>query len=189
MDLIIKRPRQEDIEPVMAFFALTLKDTFEKNGIAGLEDVYERIIAETRQELIKDIASGGKEKYFLIAMLFDEIVGLIAYGPSNMDINKCTDSELKDIIEIGPVFVRPDCQNKGVMTAMLEHIVNELYNKGIDEFCLDSGYRIAQGVWAKKFGQPQYVMKDYWGEGYDHMIWRVNIKDVLKTKDKDIKGV
>lgn len=45
------------------------------------------------------------------------------------------------------------------------------------EFCLDSGYTNAQKVWKKKFGEPDYLLKDYWGEGFDHMIWRGRTND------------
>jgi hypothetical protein len=51
---------------------------------------------------------------------------------------------------------------------------------GIKEFCLDSGYKIAQRIWIEKLGIPQYHLKDYWGKDADHMIWQRNIEDVLK---------
>jgi hypothetical protein len=52
-----------------------------------------------------------------------------------------------------------------------------LQNRGIEEFCLDSGYLSAQKIWRKKFGEPDYLLKDYWGEGYNHMIWRIKVRD------------
>jgi len=45
----------------------------------------------------------------------------------------------------------------------------------IREFCLDSGYESAQKIWINKFGNPQYHLKDYWGEAADHMIWRISL--------------
>jgi hypothetical protein len=54
-----------------------------------------------------------------------------------------------------------------------------LSNKGIEEFCLDSGYMRAQKIWKKKYGDPNYWLENYWGEGYHHMIWRVKMDDFL----------
>jgi hypothetical protein len=56
----------------------------------------------------------------------------------------------------------------------------ELEKKGIEEFCLDSGYKSAQKIWINKFGNPQYHLKDYWGKDADHMVWRIQVKDVLR---------
>jgi hypothetical protein len=58
-----------------------------------------------------------------------------------------------------------------------------LQNKGMEEFSFDSGYTNAQKKWSKKFGDPEYLIKDYWNEGYDHMIWRRRISELqLKFK-------
>jgi hypothetical protein len=53
-----------------------------------------------------------------------------------------------------------------------------LINKGINEFCPDSGYPNAQKIWRKKLGEPDYLLKDYWGPGHDHMIWRRSTHDI-----------
>ena len=55
-----------------------------------------------------------------------------------------------------------------------------LQHRGIEEFCLDSGYIRAQKIWKKKFGDPDYLLKNYWDEGYDHMVWRIKVNDLLK---------
>ncbi|KAF0822419.1 Acetyltransferase [Cytobacillus firmus] len=45
-------------------------------------------------------------------------------------------------------------------------------DKGVEEFCLDSGYRQSQKIWKKKFGEPEYLLKDYWGKGLiAHSLW------------------
>jgi hypothetical protein len=54
-----------------------------------------------------------------------------------------------------------------------------LKSKGIEEFCLDSGYKIAQTIWKKKFGEPVYLLEDYWDKGNDHMIWRIRVSDLV----------
>ena len=127
-------------------------------------------IEDKRKCLNQDIESNGENRYFLIASIDDIIAGSIEYGPSNDLIITCTNGELKDLVEIGTVFVNPKYQRKGIGNLMLIHIFNELKNKGIMEFCLDSGYKSAQSIWINKFGEPEYYLKDYWGECADHMI-------------------
>jgi len=38
----------------------------------------------------------------------------------------------------------------------------------------------AQKIWINKFGEPEYYLKDYWGEGADHMVWRLKVSEVLE---------
>ena len=46
---------------------------------------------------------------------------------------------------------------------MLNIMYLTLLNKGLTEFCLDSGYSRAQKIWKKKLGEPDYVLQDHWG--------------------------
>ena len=180
-NLVIRRPRIEDFNAYNEFFDIVLKDTFEKNGIIDLFDVYENEMKEEKRVfLTEDLESNGQKRYFLLATINDKLVGTISYGPSNDDINKCTNNELKDLIEIGTVFVHPQYQKKGIGSLLLNHIYDELDKKGVSEFCLDSGYKNAQEVWTKKFGTPQYKFINYWGEDAHYMIWKVKLKDVFK---------
>ncbi len=180
-NLVIRRPRIKDINAYNEFFDVVLKDTFEKNGVIGLYDVYEKEIKKEKIEFLnEDLETDGKKRYILLATTNDKLVGTASYGPSNNDINKCTNNELKDLIEIGTVFVHPEYQKKGIGSLLLNHIYAELNKKGIKEFCLDSGYKNAQEVWTKKFGIPQYKFKNYWGKDANYMIWKVKLEDVFK---------
>ena len=85
-------------------------------------------------------------------------------------------------MEVGTVFVLPDYQKMGVGNLLLNTMIFTLKSKGIEEFCLDSGYTSAQKIWKKKFGDPNYLLKDYWGKGHDHMIWRIKISDLVLDK-------
>ena len=62
----------------------------------------------------------------------------------------------------------------------MKEIYKEMDKRGVEAFCLDSGYVHAQLVWKKKFGTPDYIFKDYWDIGYDHMIWKLSIREVRK---------
>lgn len=71
-------------------------------------------------------------------------------------------------------------KNKGLAVNFLQGIFQVLKSKGIKEFCFDSGYKEAQQMWTNKFGNPNILLKDYWGEGEHHMIWRRQVDNVLK---------
>ncbi|MBZ9689228.1 GNAT family N-acetyltransferase [Clostridium estertheticum] len=176
----ISRPKFEDIELINEFFQIVLRDTFERNGISDLVDIIVEEIEDKRKCLNQDIESHGKNRYFLIAKEYDKIVGSIEYGPSNELIISCTNGKFKELVEIGTVFVHPDYQNKGIGSRMLNLIFSHLEKNRISEFCLDSGYKSAQKTWIKKFGSPEYNLKDYWGEDDNHMVWRVSVEDVLE---------
>ncbi|KON85463.1 GNAT family acetyltransferase [Sporosarcina globispora] len=174
----IRRPKAEDVKELNNFFRIVITDTFLKEGIGDLlEDMAEEINAK-KNCLNRDIISGGIERYFLIALHADKIVGSIEYGPASELINKNTYRALKDLLEVGTVFVHPDYQRKGIGNQLLEAMYSTLKNKGIEEFCLDSGYKHSQKVWRKKFGEPDYLLKDYWGEGAHHMIWRIRVDSI-----------
>lgn len=178
-DIEISRPKFEDIELINEFFKIVIRDTFERNGISNLVDTIEEEIKDKRRLLNEDVKSNGKNTYFLIAKEEEKIVGTVEYGPSNELITSCTNGELKQLVEIGTVYVHPDYQKKGIGSRMLSLIFDELKKEGIEEFCFDSGYKSAQQIWINKFGNPEYHLKDYWGEDSDHMVWRISIKDVL----------
>jgi len=88
---------------------------------------------------------------------------------------------LTDIGELGSIYVLPHLQGLGIGSALIQAMVNELNDRGIDHFSLDSGYKEAQCRWIRKFGEPYLVAKDYWGPGKDHMIWLCQVKDFVKT--------
>jgi GNAT superfamily N-acetyltransferase len=175
----ISRPKLKDIEPINEFFEIVLRDTFERNGISDLVDTIAEEIEDKRRCLNQDIESNGTNRYFLIAKEADKIVGSIEYGASNELISSCTNGKLKNLMEIGTVFVHPDYQKNGIGSRMLNLIFIEFKKNRIKEFCLDSGYKSAQKTWINKFGNPEYHLKDYWGEAADHMVWRVNVEEVF----------
>lgn len=175
----IVRPRIEETEQINAFFNNVLYDTFKKNNLLDLVETYNEEINDKRRCLNQDFESAGEDRYFLIAKDKGAIIGSIEYGLSNELINSCTNGALKELVEIGTVFVHPDYQQKGIGNILLNSIFKKLDKRGINEFCFDSGYKSAQKIWVKKFGNPQYFFKDYWGEGNNHMIWRLKVKDVI----------
>lgn len=178
-DVLIRRPNTSDIEELNQFFHLVITDTFAKEGIANLVDDIEAEIVCKKKYLKHDFESNGEKRYFLIALEEDKIIGTIEYGPSSELITVCTDGEYKNLVEVGTVFVLPPYQRQGIGTKLLNEMVQTLRNRGIEEFCLDSGYGLAQQIWQKKFGEPNYLLKDYWGKGQDHMIWKITMEPFI----------
>ncbi|MCI0765820.1 GNAT family N-acetyltransferase [Bacillus sp. TL12] len=176
----IRRPIIGDYEELNQFFHTVIIDTFAKEGLSELVDDIKDEIETKKQYLKCDFDSDGKNRYFLIAVdkHCNKIIGTIEFGPSSKLINSCTDGVLKDLYEVGTVFVLPNYQRRGIGNLLLNVVLLTLLSRGIKEFCLDSGYTNAQKIWKKKFGEPNFLLKDYWGEAYDHMIWRKRINDI-----------
>jgi GNAT superfamily N-acetyltransferase len=175
----IRRPRIEEILQINRFFSLVIADTFIKEGIGDKLEEINLEIAVKEKYLESDFKSNGEKRYFLIVLDGHNIIGTIEYGLASELINNCTNNIFKGLIEVGTVFVHPDYQRKGVGNLLLKAMYLTLQEKGIEEFCLDSGYTFAQQIWKKKFGEPDYLLKDYWGEGFDHMIWRIKVSEVI----------
>lgn len=179
LNVEIRRPRIKDIEPLHQFFRLVITDTFVKEGIEKFDDLHNEILVKEKY-LISDFESNGEKRYFLVALDGDKLIGSIEYGPVSDLIRECTNNAFSGLKEVGTVFVHPDYQGNGVGNLLLKAIYSTLQKKGIEEFCLDSGYRRAQKIWKKKFGDPDYLLKDYWDAGYDHMIWRIKVSDWIE---------
>ena len=180
LDIEISRVKIEDRESINEFFERVLIDTFRMNDISGLVDTLNDEIEDKRRCLDQDFESEGNDRCFLIAKDKNLVIGSVEYGPANELILSCTNGELKELNEIGTVFVHPDYQRKGIGSQLLISMLLEMKRRGIEEFCLDSGYKIAQGIWTKRLGKPEYHLIDYWGKHADHMIWRKNIDEVLR---------
>jgi GNAT superfamily N-acetyltransferase len=175
----IRRPRIEDIKELHSLFRIVITDTFIKEGIGEkLKDLNDEIEGKEKY-LESDFESNGEKRYFLIALFGNKIIGSIEYGPASNLICKITNNTFKELVEVGTVFVHPDYQRMGVGNLLLNEMYSTLKSKGIEEFCLDSGYKIAQTIWKKKFGEPDYLLEDYWDKGNDHMIWRIRVSDLV----------
>ncbi|WMT39587.1 GNAT family N-acetyltransferase [Paenibacillus sp. D2_2] len=178
----IRRPNLEDYQELHHFFRSVITDTFAKENLADLvEDIEQEIMTKERY-LKLDYESLGVDRYFLLAVMNEQIIGTIEYGPSSSLIHELTQDSLKNMVEIGTVFVHPKYQQRGIGSLLFTHLLISLRNKGIVEFCLDSGYSHAQKYWIKKLGEPDYWFENYWGEGNDHMIWRRQTNEILESE-------
>jgi len=174
----IRRPRIEDLEELHQFFRTVLTDIFAREGLAELVDDIEADIESKKKYLQMDFETNGEKRYFLIALAKNKIIGTITCGNANELIQECTNGTLRATIEIGTIYVLSEYQRQGVGNQLLAEMLKTLMARGIQEFCLDSGFKSAQSIWKKKFGEPEYWLKDYWGQGQDHMIWKIPTKGV-----------
>lgn len=177
LNIEIGRPEIDDINQLKEFFKLVITDTFIKEGIGGKRDDIKEEIEVKEKYLESDFESNGEKRYFLIAKDDNKIIGTIEYGPASDFIKKCTNQAYEGLVEVGTVFVHPDRQRKGVGNLLLKSMYDALHKNGIKEFCLDSGYNRAQSIWKKKFKDPDYLLKDYWDKGHDHIIWKIKVND------------
>ncbi|AZB41851.1 GNAT family N-acetyltransferase [Bacillus sp. FJAT-42376] len=180
-NIYIQRPVPGQINELHQFFIRVITDTFTKEGLGGKKEDIEEEIASKFKVLQCDFDTRGDERFFLTAAENGKIIGTIEFGPASELICACTNGSIKDLMEVGTVFVDPDYQQKGIGSRMLQAVFAELKNRGFEEFCMDSGYSRAQAIWRKRFGEPEYCLRNYWGEGLDHMIWRLKVRDVLKS--------
>ncbi|MED0960565.1 GNAT family N-acetyltransferase [Bacillus paramycoides] len=176
----IRRPNSNDLDELYLFFRMVITNTYKDEGLSQLLDDKENEINTKKQYLKNDFDSNGENRYFLLAIdtSNEKIIGTIEVGPASTLINSCTGDVFKNLYEIGTVFVLPEYQRKGIGSLLLNAMYLTLLSRGITEYCLDSGYKKAQSIWTKKFGKPSYVLKNYWGESSDHMIWKKSLHDI-----------
>lgn len=173
----ISKPTTQDIPNLNKFFQFILTDTFNRNGYFDLNELRDSEIQLKKEMLKESIERDDSEHFFLIAQLENgTIIGTISVGPANEDIIQCTNHAYEGLLEIGSLFIHPDYQKQGIASQLILEVESLLNSEGIKSYCLDSGYKLAQKTWTQKFGEPQYLIKDHWGEGADHMIWKVEIQ-------------
>ncbi len=170
MNIEIRRPVGADVSELGALFDRVVKDVFHREQVDDAQLMQEEM-REKRVFLMEDLNSGGEERFFLIAVHEGKIVGTICIGPSNPLIHEVAGQALRDVVEIGTVYVDPDYQSKGIGTKLLNAIYIVLLAKGHEAFCLDSGYKSAQAIWNRKIGKAEYIEPHKWGENHPHMVW------------------
>jgi len=177
-EVYITSPEYTDVISTNLIFETTIRDAFEKEGLGHLEeDITDEI--EHKKRMLEASLSEQNNIYFLIAKVDDLTIGTVSFSPCGEIIKKCTENKLENFGELGSLFVLPGYQNRGIGSVLISSMMKELHRKEIERFCLDSGYKRAQRRWLQKFGEPYMIVKNYWGEGSDHMIWLCSVSDFL----------
>lgn len=175
-----------DIAGAYEVFEESIKDAFDKEGLGSFKEDIDSQIIYKKQMAAASLKRPDSNIIFLKAKADDRVVGTISYGPCGEDIRKCTNNELDSIGEMGSLYILPGYQGQGIGSALIGAMAAYLSEHGIEQFCLDSGYRRAQKRWLRKFGAPYKSVKDYWGPGSEHMIWLCKVEDFLKSRDMGI---
>lgn len=187
-DIVIVPLVPADREGACRVFERTIPEAFAGEGLEHLiEEIREEIEGKKRLvDAALRIAAGldppqpwhqaaEEAVFFLVARSVREVVGTISFGPCGKEIAECTRHALDDVGELGSLYVLPAYQGQGIGAALIQALAEELKGRGIERFCLDSGYKRAQQKWLRKFGEPYAVAKNYWGPGQDHMVWLCSV--------------
>lgn len=174
----IVRLTEHDLIGANRVFEITIRDAFDKQGIGHLEEGISGEIS-VKARMMRDSLDNKGGTIFYVARMQDQVIGTISYGPSGEIIKECTKNELETVGELGSLYVLPEFQDQSIGSLLINTLIRELYSNGIEKFCLDSGYKRAQKKWVHKFGEPYMIVKDYWSEGSDHMIWLCSVSKFM----------
>lgn len=171
-----------DVDGAYHVFETTIPAAYSQEGIGSLlEEIQHEI--ELKKAVAQAYLRHGSvlgaptAPIFLMTKKENKVVGTISYGPCSKVIQDCTNHRLDQVGELGALYVLPELHGQGIASALVTALVTQLQERGIKQFCLDSGYRIAQQKWRRKFGEPYAVVKDYWGEGSENMVWLCAVQD------------
>ncbi|AET61223.1 acetyltransferase [Paenibacillus terrae HPL-003] len=180
--LSINTLTQDDIQSVCQLFKYSISDAFKKEGLGHLQDDIQKEVENKKQMANASLNPVNSDTYFLVAKIAGAVVGTISFAPCGEDIRSCTGNQLNDVGELGSLYVLPSYQGQGVGSALIKELMAYLRKQGIDQFCLDSGYKRAQTRWLRKFGEPYKAVKDYWGPDSVHMVWFCKVSDYITGK-------
>ncbi|MCM2674137.1 GNAT family N-acetyltransferase [Alkalicoccobacillus plakortidis] len=173
----IRRPLNSDRQEIHNLFKDVIKDTFAREGLSKLVDDQQGELKTKIQYLKSDLENCKEKRQFLLAIdnAEDKIIGTIEYGKPNELIQNIINEDLVKYPEIGTIFVLPTYQGNHIGSKLIETLLKDINNHDFHGYCLDSGYRRSQLIWTKKFGAPNYVLNNYWGEANHHMVWKKDL--------------
>ncbi len=167
----ISEPTSDDLASACQLLAETITDAFRREGIGHLQDELCQEIAHKTDLLRMAVDGVESDFYFLVIKAGHDVIGTISYGPPNDLIGALSGNKLKLVGEMGNIYVLPSHQGRGVASSLIDAMLEHLYEAGVERFCLDSGYKLAQAMWLRRFGEPSILARDHWGENSHHMIW------------------
>jgi len=163
----VRSAEERDIEPVRSILADWVKDP--ETGAVLTEEIDE-IIGELSKSLV-----GESSSQFMVAEALDgSVLGLARISPVSEKVKQFAQSN--NPVELFNLYVAAgQNKGKGVGTALFEAVQSLAREQGYTEVMLNSGPRYKESGWGfyeKVIGPPAGAMKDYYGPGYDAMVWR-----------------
>jgi len=178
--VLIQQLSVRDRESTKALYSSCIPLAFELEGLSNLQSVISEEIIFKHRLIDESLDSKTSSTLFYVAKINDDVIGAISLGPCGKEILDCTKNEWADLKELGSLYVVNLFQNQGIGSLLIQSVITELNKRGVKDFCLDSGYQHAQKKWIRKFGYPTMIVKDYWGKGLDHMLWKINLNEMNK---------
>ncbi len=173
----IRKAVPADREIIKDLWYKAIKDAFDKDALGEVHDPKDELAFKMDQ--LDDAFESPDSHYYL---LFDEsaLVGTIAYGtPPNKGIQKRTDGELSDMVEIGSLYIDPAAQKKGYGRTLLIFILQTLLDQGVETVCFDSIIEWSKRIWIRLFGEPKYRITSK-KHDFEHMIWVVDVQTSIE---------
>jgi len=129
--------------------------------------------------LVKEYLEGSTDRYYAIARKSGgAVVGMMGLqAPTEEMLALATTT---NPIELINAYVLRSSREAGVGTALVRHIESKARSDGRTELLLNSGPRYQRygwPFWRKNYGEPVDVLVDYYGPGFDAMVWRTMLID------------
>jgi GNAT superfamily N-acetyltransferase len=176
--LRIGRLRPDDVADAERVLDSAIRDVWVREGI---DDAVFSVDAEVSKKVRmlraslkvswRDSDAVPPAHVFLTASDASGVIGTVSFGPRGAEILDLAAQQTAGLGELGGLYVLPERQGAGVASRLIDAMIGELRDRGIQRFCLDTGYRSAQARWIRRFGEPEVVAADYWGPGTAHLVW------------------
>jgi L-amino acid N-acyltransferase YncA len=169
----IREPKITEKAEIMELFKTSIADAYKQNSINA---PYDDQIKKQDNWMNKHF--NGEESYYLVAIENDKIIGIMAFGePKKIHIKHLGFSENTPLVR--SAYVLPEFQGIGIGSKLFKGLLNEMDRRDVKSFYIDAGYRISQGYWKRRLGEPDVILKKYYDNDDDMMLWKVAI-DSLK---------
>jgi GNAT superfamily N-acetyltransferase len=129
-------------------------------------------------QAVDTVRQGLGDKYYAIAQtsggLTVGMMGLERPGPE-VAAFATTDNP----IELVNAYVLKSSRDAGVGRALVRHLEDKARADGHTELLLNSGPRYQRSgwpFWRKMYGEPVGSLPDYYGAGFDAMVWRTSLE-------------
>lgn len=172
--------QSEDYTAMMDLYTRTITRAFEDEGAGQCHDEIQGEITY-KAACLKDYLEGkNKSRFYINAKVEGCLVGTMCFGPLGKETRDNVGQDFSSQGEIGGLYILPAYQGQGIGSQLIHQMLKSMALAGIKKFSFDSGYVTAQKKWLQKFGHPHKIIKDYWDQGIDHMIWLCDLDDYLK---------
>ena len=139
--------------------------------------VIEPEVAEILQTLAASVEGNSQDQFLVAEGIDGKVVGMARLSPVSEQVRAYAQTDRP--VELFNLYVAAgQNKGKGVGTALWKGILDLARSQGNTEVLLNSGPRYKESGWGfyeKTIGPAAGVLKDYYGPGYDAMVWRQEV--------------